>query len=67
MRAVAGQTGEMWQCIECEVHLDGPEAHIDRHLALRRNGWEFFEAYRSRWGDRRAELIVNLVDNAADR
>lgn len=47
--------------IECGVHAGGPEAHIDRRLALSRNGWELVEAYRSRWGERRAELVVNLL------
>jgi hypothetical protein len=47
--------------IECGVHPDGPEAHIERHLALCRSGWELLEAYPSRWGDHRAELIVELV------
>jgi len=47
--------------IECGVHPAGPEAHIDRHLALTRNGWELLEAYPSRWGERRAELVVNLL------
>jgi AAA domain len=47
--------------IECGVHPDGPEAHMERHLALCRRGWELLEAYPSRWGDRRAELIVELV------
>jgi AAA domain len=47
--------------IECEVHPEGPSAHIDRHLALARAGWAFVEAYRSRWEERQAELIVKLV------
>jgi len=47
--------------IECEVHPDGPDAHIDRRMALSRCGWEFLEAYRSRWADRRGELTVSLV------
>ena len=50
--------------IECDVHPAGPEAHIDRHLALTRNGWELLEAYRSRWGDRPGELIVDLLVTA---
>ena len=49
------------RAVECEVHPEGPAAHIERHLALRRRGWELAEAYRSRWGDRRGELIVELV------
>jgi hypothetical protein len=48
--------------IECGVHPDGPEAHIDRHLALTRTGWHLLDAYRSRWGDRRGELIVDLLE-----
>lgn len=47
--------------LECGVHPAGPEAHIDRHVALTRNGWELLDAYRSRWGDRRAELIVDIL------
>ena len=47
--------------IECLIHPDGPAAHIERHLALRRSGWEFAEAYQSRWGQRRAELIVEMI------
>jgi AAA domain len=49
--------------IECLIHPDGPAAHIDRHLALRRSGWEFIEAYQSRWSQRRAELVVNLISS----
>lgn len=53
--------------IECGVHSDGPEAHIDRHLALARRGWVLLEAYQSRWAERRAELIVNLVGTLKPR
>lgn len=49
--------------IECEVHPDGPEAHIRRHLDLARAGWELHEAYRSRWSERRPELIVRMVED----
>jgi hypothetical protein len=49
--------------IECEVHPDGAEAHIQRHLDLRRAGWDLFEAYRSRWMDKQAELVVRLVND----
>ncbi|MGH9185914.1 MAG: DEAD/DEAH box helicase [Acidimicrobiales bacterium] len=47
--------------IECEVHRDGADAHIERHLALHRAGWDLLDAYQSRWGDRRGELVVNLI------
>ncbi len=46
--------------LECSVHPAGPAAHLERHLALRRAGWELADAYRSRWGDRRGELLVEL-------
>ncbi len=48
--------------VECAVHPDGPDAHIDRHLSLLRRGWVLREAYRSHWGERRAELIVELSE-----
>jgi hypothetical protein len=47
--------------VESEVHADGPEAHVERHLALRRSGWEVVEAHRSRWADRPGELVVELI------
>lgn len=47
--------------IECSVHPAGAEAHIDRHLALRRAGWDLREAYPSKWGERRGELVVGLL------
>ena len=47
--------------LECHVHPLGPDAHMDRHLALRRQGWDILEAYRSKWGERQGELIVGLV------
>ena len=43
------------------VHPDGPEAHIERHLALRRQGWTLREVFASRWGERPAELAVDLA------
>lgn len=47
--------------IECEVHPEGPDAHIERHLALRRAGWDLVGAHRSRWGERPGELAVDLL------
>jgi hypothetical protein len=47
--------------IECDVHPDGPEAHIERHLALRRTGWDLIGAHRSRWGEHPGELAVDLL------
>lgn len=48
--------------LECTVHPDGPAAHVERHLALRRAGWELEGAYRSRWGERRGELVVRVAE-----
>jgi hypothetical protein len=47
--------------IECEVHPDGPDEHIDRHLSLLRAGWQPHEAFPSRWSERRGELVVELL------
>ncbi|MGH9225610.1 MAG: DEAD/DEAH box helicase [Acidimicrobiales bacterium] len=53
--------------IDCDVHARGPQAHIERHLDLLRRGWEITEAHRSRWGQRRGELIVRLVTDLRAR
>ncbi len=44
----------------CDVHTDGWLAHIDRHRALTRAGWEIREAFESAWnGDAtRATITV---------
>ncbi len=47
--------------VECRVHPDGPDRHIERHLALRSAGWTLLEAYRSKWGERPAELTLDLL------
>ena len=47
--------------IECDVHPDGPGAHIERHLGLRRAGWDLAGAHRSRWDERPGELAVDLL------
>ncbi|MGI8631300.1 MAG: hypothetical protein ACR2NA_01965, partial [Solirubrobacterales bacterium] len=52
--------------IECDVHPGGPEAHIERHLALRRAGWDLAGAHRSRWADRPGQLAVHLLDAIRD-
>jgi AAA domain len=42
------------------VHPDGPEAHVERHLQLRRAGWKLREVFDTRWADRRGELALEL-------
>jgi len=49
------------------VHPDGPEAHVERHLALRRAGWELREVYATRWGDQPEALAVELALEAQRR
>lgn len=47
--------------LECAVHPDGPAVHVERHVALRRLGWELADAFPSRWRQRRGELLVELA------
>ena len=49
--------------VECGVHPHGANAHVDRHLALRRSGWTIIEAFPSRWSGRRGELVVELLEH----
>jgi len=51
--------------IECGVHPDGPDAHIERHLSLVRAGWDVLDAYPSRWAEHRGELVVELLHRIA--
>jgi hypothetical protein len=48
--------------IECGVHAHGCDAHVERHLALRRAGWTILEAFPSRGSGRRGELVVELLE-----
>ncbi len=41
--------GEAAVGVECVVHPDGAETHIERHLALRRAGWRMTDAFQTRW------------------
>lgn len=45
----------------CRVHPAGPAAHVERHPALRRAGWELADAYPCRWQERQGELVVELT------
>jgi len=58
---VCAGDGERFLGLECAVHPDGPAAHVERHLALRRAGWDLADAYPSRWQERQGELVVNLT------
>ncbi len=47
--------------VECLVHEGGPEAHIERHQALRRAGWTLTDAFHSRWLLRHEEAVEALA------
>ena len=53
--------------IVCGVHPDGPDAHVERHLALLAQGWDLFEAFETRWSDRMGALGVELAAFVDDR
>jgi hypothetical protein len=46
---LAAGDGERAIGVECTVHPLGAEAHIERHLALRRAGWQLTDCFQSRW------------------
>ena len=48
------------------VHAGGPEAHVERHLQLRRAGWQLREVFDTKWADRRAELAIELAVDARE-
>lgn len=43
------------------VHPDGPYAHVERDLALRRAGWPLADAFASRWRDDPAGLVAHVA------
>lgn len=46
--------------VECGVHRDGPDAHVERHLALRSAGWTLIDAFPSRWDRQAARAALEL-------
>lgn len=59
---VCAGTAAMFLGLECSVHPEGATAHVERHLALRRAGWDLVGAYRSRWAERQGELLVEVAN-----
>lgn len=50
--------------VECRIHQDGPDAHVERHRALRRAGWRILDAHRSAWlaaPDAAADGVANAI------
>ncbi len=62
---VAGD-GENAVAIDCVLHHEGPEQHLDRGLHLRRMGWQTAEAYETQWRGRLAEFVVELLTQFPD-
>lgn len=56
---VAG-IGDRAVAIDCVPHEDGPAAHIDRAMQLRRMGWRTTDAYESRWRDRLSDFVAEF-------
>lgn len=64
---IALGTGTVALGIECGVHPDGVATHIERHLALRRAGWDLVDAFQSRWTLNPEELAVWLTVEMNER
>jgi hypothetical protein len=47
--------------VVCSLHEDGEVAHVDRHVDLRRAGWDVHEALPARWSAQRSMLMVSLL------
>ncbi|GAA1693485.1 hypothetical protein GCM10009830_46640 [Glycomyces endophyticus] len=45
----------------CDVHPDGPRAHLDRQRALRRAGWRLVDAFPSAYTDDAARAAVAVL------
>ncbi|MEJ7845701.1 MAG: ATP-binding protein [Acidimicrobiales bacterium] len=57
---VAG-AGERAAALDCTPHVDGPGAHLDRHRALRRAGWQTLDAWPTRWDGDATRAALDLV------
>jgi len=52
--------GEEPLAIDCVPHRDGPAAHTDRALQLRRMGWRTTDFFESKWRERLGEVPIEL-------
>jgi hypothetical protein len=59
--------GEAALGVETHVHAGGVAAHIARHLALRRAGWELIDAFESRWMTRPEAAAQHIAERALER
>ena len=58
---VAG-AGDSAVAIDCRPHPDGPAAHLDRALLLRRAGWNTADAYKTKWGENPTLFAFELTE-----
>ena len=54
-------SGEDAVAVDCSPHSDGPAAHIDRALQLRRTGWRTADAFQTKWADDVGRLGIELA------
>lgn len=59
---VAG-AGERAAALDCAPHPDGPGAHLDRHRALRRAGWQTLDAWPTGWDGDAARAVLDLASH----
>jgi hypothetical protein len=60
-------SGDAAMGVECSVHADGPEAHIERHQALRRAGWQLTDCFQSRWLTQPEAAAASLAQQVLER
>lgn len=58
---LAARRGDTAVAVVAGVHPEGVEAHLDRHLALLRRGWQVIEVPESLWQDRPGETALELA------
>ena len=52
--------GDGARLLECRVHPDGIDAHLERRLTLMRLGWTIVDAFPSRWERNAARAALEL-------
>ena len=62
---VAGR-GDKAVAIDCVLHPEGPDAHIDRAMTLRRIGWRTTDALELKWRYRLDYLAEELLERFPD-
>ncbi len=56
--------GQQPVAVICDLHPEGIDAHIQRHLELARAGWVMIDALPCRWEDSLAELTIDILQTA---